>query len=104
MKRPNHNKHRGTISELIGCKYLLEIGYEVFRNVSQHGLADVAAISPSGELVIFDIKTASVPTWINSKGKTMKGNPIIKSLSSEQEALGIKALYVLEDGSVKISS
>ncbi len=37
-------KHNGTVSELIACTWLLKEGYEVFRNVSAHGLIDVVGI------------------------------------------------------------
>jgi len=49
-------KHMGARSELIACAWLIEQGYEVFRNVSQHGLADVIALK--GDLIFkIDIKT-----------------------------------------------
>jgi hypothetical protein len=37
-------KHKGARSELVACAWLLCQGYEVFRNVSQHGLMDIIAI------------------------------------------------------------
>jgi hypothetical protein len=37
-------KHRGAHSELTACAFLLSEGYEVYRNVSQHGYADLIAI------------------------------------------------------------
>ena len=51
--------HRGALSEFIDIQYLLERGYDVFRNVSQHGMADIVAIDFSvGHIFPIDVKTA----------------------------------------------
>ena len=50
-----HRKHAGARSEMIACVWLLDQGYEVFRNVSQCGLIDVVAIK-GGEVLRLDIK------------------------------------------------
>lgn len=87
----NHNKHRGAISEMIACSYLLEQGYEVFRNVSAHGAIDLIAIKNS-EVHYFDVKTAAV------RGD---GSALSPKLTTEQHRIGVKPLMVLPDGSVK---
>ena len=51
-------KHTGARNELAAVVWLLESGYEVFRNVSQHGLIDVLAIK-DGETLLLDIKSGS---------------------------------------------
>jgi Holliday junction resolvase-like predicted endonuclease len=51
-----HSKHRGAHSELTACLWLLEQGYEVFRNISQHGIADVVAFR-GNEILKIDVKT-----------------------------------------------
>ena len=50
-----HRKHTGARSEMIACVWLLDQGYEVFRNVSQFGLIDVVAIK-GDEVLRLDIK------------------------------------------------
>jgi hypothetical protein len=50
-------KHKGAHSELVACAWLLSRGYEVFRNVSQHGKVDVIAIR-DGVVMYIDVKTA----------------------------------------------
>jgi len=59
-------KHRGAFSELKGCAWLLEQGYEVFRNVSQHGVIDLVAIK-NNEIRKVQIKTAPKGHWSISK-------------------------------------
>ena len=51
-------KHKGAASELIATAWLLKQGYEVFRNVSQHGKIDLIAIHPeTDEIKSIDVKT-----------------------------------------------
>ena len=50
------HKHKGARSELIACAWLLEQGYEVYRNVSQHGKVDLIAIK-NDKMVYVDVKT-----------------------------------------------
>lgn len=49
-------KHKGAHSELIASAWLLRQGYEVFRNVSQHGRVDIIAIR-NNEIIYIDVKT-----------------------------------------------
>lgn len=49
-------KHKGAASELTACAWLLREGYEVFRNVSPFGRADLIAVKSSGTFYI-DVKT-----------------------------------------------
>jgi hypothetical protein len=59
-------KHRGAHSELSAVLYFLERGYEVFRNVSAHGPADLIIWNPeTGEMRKLDIKTASMYTKLD---------------------------------------
>lgn len=73
-------KHRGAYSELIACAWLLKEGYEVFRNVSPHGAADLVAIG-NGEVLRIDVKTGGV-----------------HPLQPAQAEQGIAAIYVLPNG------
>jgi Holliday junction resolvase-like predicted endonuclease len=51
------SKHQGAQAELVACNYFLEQGFEVFRNVSQHGPADLAIWDPKTEETVFvDVK------------------------------------------------
>jgi hypothetical protein len=57
-------KHLGAHSELVACAFLLREGYEVFRNISSCGLADLVAwkaatSSERGELWLIDVKSGS---------------------------------------------
>lgn len=49
-------KHKGAHSELVACAWLLRRGYEVFRNVSQHGRYDMIAIKGT-KVAYIDVKT-----------------------------------------------
>lgn len=64
--------------------WLLEHGYEVFRNICNHGLVDVVA-SKDGEFFAFDVKSCST-----------------SKLSYEQIAAEIKAFYVSPSGECHI--
>lgn len=56
-------KHKGAHSELVATAWLIEQGYEVFRNVSQHGAVDLIYRDPaSGALTPVDVTTGSVHT------------------------------------------
>lgn len=80
-------KHSGGRNELIACAWLLAEGYEVFRNVSQHGTADLVAIK-SGLMIKVDVKA----TRYNLDGTIQR-----RGLSPEQISDGVKCLMVLSD-------
>ena len=83
-------KHRGALSQLQAEAWLLEQGYEVFRNVSIHGPIDIVAIK--GDTILkLDVKTA----------RSVSPNSAVR-LKPEQEARGVKALLVWGDGSFEI--
>jgi hypothetical protein len=42
-----HAKHMGAWAEMQACTWLLGQGFEVYRNVSPHGFADIAAYDPT---------------------------------------------------------
>lgn len=77
-------KHRGALSEMIACAWLLQQGYEVYRNISAHGLADLVAIK-EGRILQIDVKTLSA------------GAPM--GLRWQQTAVGVAVIYVRPDGS-----
>ena len=83
-----NRKHKGAQAELTACAWLIGEGYEVFRNVSQHGDIDLVAIRGT-ETLRLDVKTVA------SNG----GRP---TLSSDQARAGVAALYVRADGKCSI--
>lgn len=82
------DKHRGAQNELLATVWLLRAGYDVFRNVSQHGLVDIVAMK-DGMLLKFDVKASD---------RTHK----VARLSAEQIELGVQLLRVFSDGECEI--
>lgn len=85
-------KHRGARAELLAVTFLLKEGYEVFRNVSPHGLIDLVAIK-GGVSVHFDVKTAQI---------TKDSKRLTTRLSLEQVTTGVKCINVYDDDMVVI--
>jgi Holliday junction resolvase-like predicted endonuclease len=50
------DKHKGAAAEVAACLWLLNQGYEVFRNISIHGIVDLVA-TRGDEVVLIDVKT-----------------------------------------------
>jgi hypothetical protein len=76
----------GDITELELCHYFLNDGYEVFRNVSSTGPVDFVVLDiNSGELTMYDSKTANVHT-------KKDGRKIIylSNINEKQKELGVK--------------
>lgn len=73
-------KHRGAYSELKAAAWLLEQGFDVFRNVSPYGKVDLVAIK-DGVIRCFDVKTSYRGGCINE---------------------GVEHLSAMADGSFKI--
>lgn len=86
-------KHKGARAELIAITFLLKEGYEVFRNVSPHGLIDLVAIK-GGVTTHFDVKTGQIAT----DGRTR----LMARLSLDQVAAEIKCINVYDDDMVVI--
>lgn len=82
---PCMQKHVGARNEMVAVAWLLDKGYEVFRNVSQCGEIDIIA-TKSGELLRLDVKAAPA------------GNKQADRLTDSQVAQGIKRLNVYPDG------
>jgi hypothetical protein len=78
MRAPD--KHRGAQTELLACTYLLGEGYDVFRNISAHGLVDIIACRGT-ELLRIDVKSGGSP-----------------KLKPAQERDGVVILHVDEHG------
>lgn len=78
-------KHKGTRAEYLACAWLLGEGYEVFRNISPFGEADLIAVRGSHKIEI-DVKTAS--------------DVRLQPLTGSQIKRGVVVLHVTEDGRV----
>jgi hypothetical protein len=87
-----NKKHAGAKNEHLGIAHLLSEGYEVFRNVSQHGLIDVLALR-DGKILRADIKGVQA----RKDGSLRRGR-----LSREQIAAEIISIAVHPDNSVHI--
>jgi hypothetical protein len=83
MKRKQWH-HQGAVSELRAAIWLLNQGYEVFRNVSAHGPMDLVAIKGQ-EILRLDVKT--LEKHISSF-----------KLTPEQGVIGVLPLNVSKDG------
>lgn len=86
-------KHSGARNELIACAWLLQQGYEVYRNVSQHGDVDIMA-TKDGEVFRFDVKGA----FIVKPGNKFYGT----KMEARKIEMGLKHLYVFADGCCEI--
>jgi Holliday junction resolvase-like predicted endonuclease len=78
-------KHLGARSEMIAAVWLLERGYEVFRNVSSAGPIDLVAVDPTdrdGTVYLFDVKSE------------MTQGTSLKSRSTIQQKIGVRTLIV----------
>lgn len=85
-----NKKHYGAVGELLACQWLLNNGYEVFRNVSACGLVDIVALNvETKEILLIDVKL--VP-HLQCAGHSM---------SIEQANLGVKLLLITKSGECK---
>lgn len=76
-------KHYGTLAEIMASAWLIQQGYEVFRNISWHGLADLVAWRVGEHPILIDVKTCSP-----------RGHISFTKPSPAQAAAGVKILYV----------
>jgi hypothetical protein len=104
VKRTNvvELKHRGAWAEMIAASWLVERGYEVFRNVSPHGPIDIVAIK--GQVTEYiDVKLVS-PEMLISDAKLGEGRVTKPRLKPPQVAAGIRPLFVSPDGFCSFSA
>jgi hypothetical protein len=87
-----NKKHVGARNELLAMANLLKDGFEVFRNVSQHGIIDVVAIK-GDQLLKADVKGVKA----RPDGSLRRGR-----LSNEQIAAGIVSINVYPDDAIYI--
>ena len=83
-----NRSHGGMFAELTACAWLLQEGYEVFRNVSPHGPYDIIAIK-GDEILRLDVKsTPNVPRR--------------SRITEKMKALGVVILHVDPTGKCQI--
>lgn len=78
-------KHYGALAEIIACEWLIRQGYDVFRTISQHGLADYVAWKVGEQPLLIDVKTAP---------RGSDGRCVFPAASRAQVAAGVTLLYV----------
>ena len=81
-------KHKGAHSELAACVWLLEQGFEVFRNISQHGTTDIVAVKYD-MLWRIDVKSASTSVLVDGT---------VRNYCSFKPPSGVRALIALSNG------
>ena len=77
-------KHKGAASELLALIWLLKQDYEVYRNVSQHGICDMIAVKGE-ELIKIDVKSCGYLPL----GKTACAGPTIKQTENNIKILSV---------------
>lgn len=92
-------RHLGSWSEIIASAWLLELGYEVFRNVSDKGPIDLIAIK-NNEVTFIDVKSIQVKMKVGRQtfGKARAPGATNKRLKAGQREFGIVPLFVSPDG------
>ena len=96
MKQFLNKKHiSGTVSEYSAINKLLQLGFLVFKNVAQHGLIDLIAISPDNETFRIDVKTVSKRT--KKTRYRSEGEMIYRTPSSEQKKFDVVLMIVDRD-------
>ena len=83
--RPDHRIAYGKQSELIAAAWLIGRGCYVYAPFIEQGPIDLIALTPDGEVLKFDVKTAS---------RRKDGSVISRMLTQRQRKLGVKLLYV----------
>ncbi|KKL09795.1 hypothetical protein LCGC14_2562270 [marine sediment metagenome] len=85
-------KFRGGYSELIASAWLLEHGFEVFRNLCDRGPVDLIALKDE-RVELIDVKTVQIR--VSKRGICKINEP---QLSQQQTDMGVRALFVTPDG------
>ena len=83
--RPDHRIAYGKQSELIAAAWLIGQGCYVYQPFIEQGPVDLVALTPEGEIHLFDVKTVS---------RRKDGSVISRTLKQGQQALGVRLLYV----------
>ena len=91
---------KGNVSHQTAILFLAQHGYTVFDNVYKNGPVDLIAMKDH-EIILFDVK--SVQKYSEDvKINKLKGKMIYRPKSDIQKELGVKFIYVDEEGECKI--
>lgn len=84
----------GKLGEDLACKYLKKKGYRIVeRNYWQPwGELDIVALSPEKILVIVEVKTVSLPSFITAEDQMTRAKLIKSRRAAELYANGSKLL------------
>lgn len=66
-------KHKGAVGELLASTWLLKQGYEVFRNVSPHGIADMVAWRPGEPPIMVEVRKLTLHVALDGKSCSVGG-------------------------------
>tara|TARA_E500000318_G_C3440589_1_gene164825 strand:- start:2 stop:421 length:420 start_codon:yes stop_codon:yes gene_type:complete len=83
--KPDHRIAYGKQSELIAAAWLIGRGCYVYSPFIEQGPVDLIALTPKGEIHLFDVKTVS---------RRKDGSVISRTLKQGQQKLGVRLLYV----------
>ena len=78
-------KHYGALAEIMACEWLVRQGYELFRNMSSHGVADLIAWRLGETPILIDVKTTT------KEGRTQRH---FARLTGAQVTAGVQLLHV----------
>ena len=82
-----NKKHiKGDQAELIAQEFFIKKGFYVFKNISQHGPADMVVLDKDGYTLLIDVKAVSL--------REKNGWKVNRVPSEEQKRLGVHLLFV----------
>ena len=85
----DHSKHiKGDRADLIAAEYIINLGYSVARNMSQHGPVDLVLIDEdgTGDVILVDVKAISL--------RTKNGYKVNRSQTKKQKELDVQLVFV----------
>ena len=89
----HYKNHTATHSELSAQMWLAKRNYYIFKNIDNSSPVDIVAIKDN-EVLLIDVKTASKKRGYECRSR---------SLTPKQKDLGVKLLYVYENGDCKFN-
>jgi len=99
MPVTNKKQLKGSWAHQAALLWLLDRGYYVFSNVFGYGPIDVVAVNDLGDIELFDVKVAG---FRNNKDTLGSKQMINRKLTAEQKELGVKLLYVFDNGDCRV--
>lgn len=85
-------QRKGLLAELIAAQWLVKQGFWTFTPLGQQGPIDIIAISKTGTVLYFDVKTLS---------RRKDGTVVSRSRNDFQKVVDLQVLYVdLDNGAV----